>query len=59
MSLEEQNAVAKSLALEKQRTQIRATSINMFKETFDEEAYQEANAHRLAILQAYRQPKKT
>jgi hypothetical protein len=31
----------------------------MFKEAFDEEAYQEADAHRLAILQAYRQPKKT
>ncbi len=59
MSLEEQNAVAKALALEKQRTQIRATSINMFKEAFDEEAYQEADAHRRAILQAYRQPKKT
>ncbi len=59
MSLEEQNAVAKALALAKQRTQIRATSINMLKEAFDEEAYQEADAHRLAILQAYRQPKKT
>jgi hypothetical protein len=59
MSLEEQNAVAKALALAKQRSLLKATSINMFKESFDEEAYQEADAHRLAILQAYRQPKKT
>jgi len=59
MTLEDQNTVAKALALAKQRSHLKATSLNMFKEAFDEEAYQEADAHRLAILQAYRQPKKT
>ena len=59
MTLEEQNVIANALALAKQRSLLKATSLNMFKEAFDEEAYQEADAHRLAILQAYRQPKKT
>jgi hypothetical protein len=59
MTLEEQNAISNALALAKQRAHLKATSINMFKESFDEEAYQEADAHRLAILKAYRHPKKT
>jgi hypothetical protein len=58
MTLEEQNVVAKALALEKQRKSIRATSFNMLREAFDEEGYQEAHAHKQAILQAYRQPTK-
>ncbi len=65
MSQEEQNAVAKALALEKQRTKhmrdimSRETSINMLREVFDEASYREADANRQAILRIYRSPKKT
>jgi hypothetical protein len=63
MSLEEQNTVAKALALERQRKKhlrdVKATSLNMLRDVFDEDAYREADAHRRAILRTYRAPQQT
>ena len=63
MSLEEYNAVAKSNALQRQRSQLvsdlKTKSLNSLREVFDEDEYQAASAQRTAILQRYRQERKT
>jgi hypothetical protein len=62
MSLEEHNAVAKSNALQRQRSQLvsdlKTKSLNSLREVFDEDEYQAASAQRTAILQRYRQERK-
>ncbi len=63
MSQEEQNTVAKALALERQRKahlrDVKAKSLNMLREVFDEDSYREADAHLQAILRNYRTQQKT